>query len=130
MTEEVKALREALNKLACWGGGSVVTGRFDDPYSAKIAREALIKADSAKDWSADSAYFIAIGINYLRVFRYHEALSLFSRRTGIEPMRLSHLETGKAVPTASELATLRAVHEAWNPEPPYGPGNPLPEAPK
>jgi hypothetical protein len=34
---------EALNKLAVWSDGPEVTGRFDDPNSSRLAREALTK---------------------------------------------------------------------------------------
>lgn len=38
---EVADLRAALNKIAAWEDGPVVTGKFDAPWAAKIAREAL-----------------------------------------------------------------------------------------
>lgn len=38
---EVRALREALDEIACWDEGPEVTGSFDEPGSAKIARAAL-----------------------------------------------------------------------------------------
>jgi hypothetical protein len=37
----VERLERALNELACWRQGAEVTGDFDDPYSARLAREAL-----------------------------------------------------------------------------------------
>ena len=33
--------RAALNELACWDDGPTVIGRFDDPHSASVARQAL-----------------------------------------------------------------------------------------
>ena len=38
---KVKVLRLALNRIASWGEGPDVTLSFDDPNSARIAREAL-----------------------------------------------------------------------------------------
>lgn len=39
--EKLARLVEALNRIACWNGGPVVKGSFDEPHSATIAREAL-----------------------------------------------------------------------------------------
>ena len=38
---EIERLRAALNKIASWHEGPVVTGAFDDPQSAMTARAAL-----------------------------------------------------------------------------------------
>lgn len=43
--DEVERLRTALNKIASWGEGKEVSGRFDSPYEARIAREALKPKD-------------------------------------------------------------------------------------
>lgn len=39
--ESVKPLIDALNIIACYDEGEVVTSSFDDPDSARIARKAL-----------------------------------------------------------------------------------------
>jgi len=39
----LKIAIEALNKIAVWDDGPVVTRGFDNPHDAKIAREALKK---------------------------------------------------------------------------------------
>lgn len=41
LLERVRRYREALNEIASWGQGEQVTGSFDEPYAAQIAREAL-----------------------------------------------------------------------------------------
>lgn len=38
---EIERLRAALNKIASWHEGPVVTGAFDEPHSAMTARAAL-----------------------------------------------------------------------------------------
>ena len=43
---ENNKLREALNRIASWNEGPEVTGSFDEPCSAEIARQAL--AESSK----------------------------------------------------------------------------------
>lgn len=37
---EIERLRAALNKIASWHEGPVVTGAFDEPHSAMTARAA------------------------------------------------------------------------------------------
>lgn len=39
--EKYKKMEEALNKIASWEEGEEVTGSFDEPGSARIARESL-----------------------------------------------------------------------------------------
>lgn len=39
--ETIRVLREALEKIASWSEGPVVTGAFDEPAAAMIARAAL-----------------------------------------------------------------------------------------
>lgn len=41
LLNENMILREALDKIASWGEGDIVSGKFDEPYSASIARKAL-----------------------------------------------------------------------------------------
>lgn len=41
--DDIMLLSEALDKIASWGEGPEVTTSFDEPNSAKIAREALEK---------------------------------------------------------------------------------------
>ena len=41
MSERVRVLREAMNNIASWGEGPVVTGAFDEPHAAMTARAAL-----------------------------------------------------------------------------------------
>lgn len=41
-------LFEALNKIASWQEGPEVTGKFDEPVSARMAREALAQAEALK----------------------------------------------------------------------------------
>ena len=41
LVSEVERLREALNDIASWKEGPEVDGRFDEPASARRAREAL-----------------------------------------------------------------------------------------
>jgi hypothetical protein len=41
LQREVSKLRTALNQIAAWDEGPTVCGKFDEPASAKIAREAL-----------------------------------------------------------------------------------------
>jgi hypothetical protein len=38
---EIARLRAALDRIASWGEGEVVTGKFDEPVAAAIARAAL-----------------------------------------------------------------------------------------
>jgi hypothetical protein len=38
---EIERLRAALNQIASWEEGPVVSGRFDEPGAASIARAAL-----------------------------------------------------------------------------------------
>ena len=45
---ERDALKAALDKIASWGEGPVVTGMFDEPASAKMAREVLAKLASGE----------------------------------------------------------------------------------
>lgn len=45
LRERVRVYENALNEIASWGEGEKVTGRFDEPHSAKKAREALGKAE-------------------------------------------------------------------------------------
>lgn len=42
-TEHIRVLREALDKIASWDEGPVVTGTFDEPHAAMVARAALEK---------------------------------------------------------------------------------------
>jgi len=44
---ENKKMRDALNKIASWSEGAIVDKSFDEPGSAKIARDALAKARQA-----------------------------------------------------------------------------------
>jgi hypothetical protein len=39
--DEIERLRAALNQIASWEEGPVVSGRFDEPGAASIARAAL-----------------------------------------------------------------------------------------
>lgn len=39
--DEIERLRAALRKIAAYEEGPVVTGRFDEPWSASLARAAL-----------------------------------------------------------------------------------------
>lgn len=41
LTAEIERLRAALNEIASWREGPVVTGAFDEPHSAMTARAAL-----------------------------------------------------------------------------------------
>lgn len=41
LKEELERYRAALNNIASWKEGSKVTGTFDEPESARIARKAL-----------------------------------------------------------------------------------------
>ena len=41
LEHRAKLLTDALDKIACWNEGEEVTGSFDEPCSAKTAREAL-----------------------------------------------------------------------------------------
>lgn len=40
--ERAKPLLKALNKIASWGEGEKVSGNFDEPNSAQVARDAII----------------------------------------------------------------------------------------
>jgi hypothetical protein len=40
-----KKLLDALTKIACWDQGAEVTGSFDEPASAAIARKVLLELD-------------------------------------------------------------------------------------
>lgn len=51
VADRVKPLLDALNSLACWNEGPVVTGSFDEPDSARIARKALSDFKEASDVS-------------------------------------------------------------------------------
>ena len=42
--EVVAIYEDALNNIACWSEGDKVTGSFDEPASAQIARDALSRA--------------------------------------------------------------------------------------
>lgn len=42
---ENQIMRTALNIIACWREGKEVTPSFDEPGSANIARDALLKVD-------------------------------------------------------------------------------------
>jgi len=44
---EIARLRAALNELAAWHDGPVVTGKFDHPWPAQFARDALAAHDAA-----------------------------------------------------------------------------------
>ena len=77
----------------------------------------------------DEQYFVAMGIAYLRVFRFEEGLGAFSKRCGIDPVRLSHLGVGREYPTPEEFEELRAVHASWRPKPTDEPGDPIQDDP-
>ena len=42
----IRSLEAALNKIACWHEGREVDGGFDEPWSARVAREALAGKES------------------------------------------------------------------------------------
>jgi len=42
---EIARLRAALDRIASWGEGEVVTGKFDEPVAAAIARAALAERE-------------------------------------------------------------------------------------
>lgn len=41
LRDENERMREALNRIAAWDDGPEVTGHFDEPGSAHVARKAL-----------------------------------------------------------------------------------------
>ena len=45
--EKVKVLLEGLNQIAAWYEGPIVNGSFDEPASARTARETLRKYHAA-----------------------------------------------------------------------------------
>jgi len=48
LSEDCDYYRKALTKIASYKEGKVVTGMFDEPYSALVAREALVKRKDRK----------------------------------------------------------------------------------
>lgn len=49
LRKEIEQYREALNRIASWSDGNKVTGSFDEPGSAQIARDALNKMGFKKE---------------------------------------------------------------------------------
>lgn len=45
--DKVKVLLEGLNAIASWNEGPIVNGSFDEPASAKIARQTLERYNAA-----------------------------------------------------------------------------------